>query len=292
MGPWWSGLPYNYASRYGNIGGDGFGIITHFIHHPLYVLSQILEKEKLKTFLKILLYSGPFFLFSFKSSQYGRLSFFILLGCVPYFLEAGLSRYNLMYATNTHYISALGSQWWALTTFGLYAFLTEPCFVILREKTFQSSIAALVFAFYFLNSSEWRKSPIYPLRGIFEREMPTNNVRNYLTNLETNKGILFTGTEWLCPLVAFNHAWVLCEDGSGYFEKMNLDVVVAREGSLESFFSRLSMEQKNSDNGRKLLKLITEEKGEINHKIWETKIISSQKPYKEKSILYKIYEHH
>ncbi|MES2614197.1 MAG: hypothetical protein V4591_02150 [Bdellovibrionota bacterium] len=290
LGPWWSDLPYNYASRYGNIGGDGFGIISNFIQHPLYVLSQVFEKEKIKTFLKILLYSGPFFIFSFKSSQYARLSFFILLGCIPYFLQAGLSSYNLLYATNTHYIGALGSQWWALTTLGLYAFLTEDIFQKMRSLCFKTSVVSLILSFFFLNSSEWRKSPIYPFRGVFEREISAKNVRNYLENLDKRKGILFIDTEWLCPIAAFERPWIICNDGSGYFDKIPLDVVVVRENSLEQFYNRLSENSKNSMNGKVLQELILQSKNSFVISSWQEKFSSSQKPHKDRPIFYRIYE--
>ncbi len=291
LGPIWSGLPYNYASRYGNIGGDGFGIIQNFIQHPFYVLSQIFEKEKIKTFLKIFLYSGPFFIFALKSSKYARLSFFILLGCVPYFLQAGLSSYNLLYATNTHYIGALGSQWWALSAFGLHAFLTENNFEKIRKLFFQTSVASFVFMFFFLNSSEWRKSPIYSFRGLFERATPAKDVRKYFSHLEKNKGILFIQTEWLCPLASFDRAWVICQDGGGYFDKIPLDVVVARKEALEKYYNGLSDNLKNSKNGLKLKELVDFEKNQPASSAWITKINSMQKHYKYKAIFYNIYEH-
>lgn len=289
-GPWWSGLPYNYARRYGNIGGDGFGIISNFLHNPLYVLSQLFEKEKIKTFLKIFLYSGPFFIFAFKSTHYKKVSFFILLGCVPYFLQAGLTSYNLLYATNTHYISALGSQWWALTTIGLHAFVTENYFIKLKSFCMQTSIAAFVFLFLFLNTSEWHKSPLYPIRGLLERDTPSKEVRNYFTTLDKEKGLLFVGTEWLCPLAAFGRTWLICNDGSGYFDKMPLNIIIARDGSLEQYYDNLTDNLKYSLNGYYLHELISEKNNLTTSSNWHLVLSSQQKPYKNIPIHYSIYE--
>jgi uncharacterized membrane protein len=290
IGPWWSGQPFYYADRYKNIGGDSFGILLNTIHHPIYVFSQLFEKEKIKTFLKIFLYNGPFFIFALKSEKYRRLAFFILLGCIPYFIQIGLTSYSSFYSTNTHYISAIGSQWWAVTTLGIYSFLTENMFIKLKNIILKNSIISFSLLFYFLNSSEWRKSPLYPLRAIFEREIPAQNVRNYLTNIEKKKGILFINTEWLCPISAFERQWLVCGAPYGYFDKMQLNVVVARENSIEEFYNGLSTKAKESQNGLKLKQLINLVHNKQEKNEWSLKITSHQTPHKETPISYSIYE--
>jgi hypothetical protein len=157
VGPWWTGLPFNFSARYQNIGGDGLGILKTFFHDPILVLSQVLIFEKVKTFLKIFVYFGFLPVFALFSKKYRLLVICIWLGCIPYFLQVGLTVAEMMYSTNTHYISALGSQWWCLSLFGIFFLCEESENFLFVRRLFQPKTMIPTFLIlFFLNGEKVR----------------------------------------------------------------------------------------------------------------------------------------
>ena len=289
LGPWWSGLPFNYSDRYAAIGGDSLGILKTFLSNPLLVISQLFIATKIKTFLKLIIYYGFLPFIALFSNKYRLLIICIWLGCVPYLIQAGLSNYEPFFSTNTHYISALGSQWWCLSVFGIYAICEEKNRFSFLRILFQKKLILPVFlTLFFLNSSEWRKSPIYPFRGLIEREKVDNEVRNYFNLLPKSKGVLFFGTEWLCPLAAIERKHVLCEGGANFFlPTMNLDVIVSNPNSLKALYNSLSEEAKNSVNGKAISGIINNELDNIK---WKKIFIKTQKKHRNEFVDYSIWQ--
>ena len=259
FGPFITGDAFPFAQRYSEIGGDGIGILKTFFTNPLLVISQIMAIAKIKTILKIFLYCGPFAFLSIFSKKYRLISICVMMGSLPYFIQAGLSK---RMETNEHYISSLGTQWWILTIIGIYYLVNEynGKSFLLKIKNYifsNQKIVPFFMILFFLNTSEWRKSLIYPFRGIIERDAPPQEVRHYLTSLPKNKGIMFAGAEWLCPLASDERKWLLCEGNPGVvLPIMPLDVVVANPQKLESTFNSLSQNIKDSSNGKILNALI------------------------------------
>ncbi len=249
FGPFITGDPFPFAGRYKDLGGDGLGILKTFLTDPILVLAKLLTVSKIKTILKIFLYCGPFAFLAAFSKKYRLLAICITLGCIPYFIQSGLS---LRMETNEHYVASIGSIWWLLTVLGLYYLLYEIKFESkwfkFRNFIFNPTKIVPFFAIlFFLNTSEWRKSLLYPFRAIVDRDNVSSEVRNYLTHIPIEKGVLFNNTEWLCPLAADYRKWLLCE---GFPEKvvhkMPVDVIVASPTGLQNLYDIFSDEKENS----------------------------------------------
>ncbi len=235
IGPLWSGLPFNYTDRYANIGGDGLGILKTFISSPMLVIGELFSLGKIKLFLKLLTYYGFLPLFSIFHSNKKLLVLTLWGGTLAYFIQAGLTSYEPIYSTNTHYISAIGSQWWVLSILGIHAILFEKNIFLNKFKIFFAKNALIPFflALFFLNSSVWRKSPLYPIRGVIEKDLADNEIRTFLAELPKEYGALFSGIEWLCPLTVEKREHILCELGGEYFlEKMPLNVIIFTKNEL------------------------------------------------------------
>ena len=126
---------------------------------------------KIKTFLKIIANYGFLSFIALTCEKYKLLIICIFLRTTPYFIQAGLSNFEEMYSTNAQYISALGSQWCCLTAFGVYTISEDLNKQSFLKKLFQQKYLFPIFlTIFFLNSSEWRKSPIYPFRGLMSKE--------------------------------------------------------------------------------------------------------------------------
>jgi hypothetical protein len=290
VGPWWTGLPFNFSARYQNIGGDGLGILKTFFHDPILVLSQVLIFEKVKTFLKIFVYFGFLPVFALFSKKYRLLVICIWLGCIPYFLQVGLTVAEMMYSTNTHYISALGSQWWCLSLFGIFFLCEESENFLFVRRLFQPKTMIPTFLIlFFLNSSEWRKSPIYTFRAFLDREPVAAETRQFFSTLPKEKGVVFWNTEWLCPLAAEERYHVVCESGWNYFlASMPLDVVVSNTEDLKNLYDHeLSDDVKKSKNGMVIENIIN---GNLDKIHWKLVIKKEQKRLRDTPREYMIWE--
>lgn len=204
-------------------------------------------------------------------------------GTLAYFIQAGLTSYEPIYSTNTHYISAIGSQWWVLSILGIHAILFEKNIFINKFKIFFAKNALIPFflALFFLNSSEWRKSPLYPIRAVIEKDLADKEIRTFLAELPKEHGVLFTGTEWLCPLTVEKREHLLCELGGEYFlEKMPLNVIVFTKNELLNFYNKLPEKTKNSSNG-KIISYILNDNLILNEINW--KKILQKKQWKNKN---------
>lgn len=249
VGPFITGDPFPFASRYKDIGGDGMGILKTFLTDPFLILSKIITINKVKTILKIFLYCGPFAFIAIFSKKYRLIAICLSLGCVPYFIQAGLTT---RMETNEHYVASIGTIWWLLTVIGIYFLLNEikPNSNWLKFKNYIFTPAKIVPFFvilFFLNTSEWRKSLLYPFRAIFDRDNVSAEVRNYLTHIPIEKGVVFIGTEWLCPLAADSRKWLLCEGfPEKVISKMPLDVVIASPENLQNLYNNLDTTLKES----------------------------------------------
>ncbi|MES2614198.1 MAG: hypothetical protein V4591_02155 [Bdellovibrionota bacterium] len=261
IGPKWSGLSFAFAGRYGSIGGDGMGILQTFVHHPFDVISQFIAAKKIKTFLKIFIYYGLLPIFSLLCKKYRLLAVCIWLGCLPYFIQVGVANDVGMSNTNMHYIAALGSQWWCLSLFGLYAINEKFVYFSLKEKL----ILPLFLILFFLNSSEWRKSPLYPFRGFIEREHADSGTRQYLASLPKSEGVLLAGVEWLCPLAADERYYTLCYVGhEDYLPIMPLDTIIASQEGLKYVYNSLSRDIKKTKNAEIILSILSEDLQKIH----------------------------
>ena len=113
------------------------------------VIGELFSLGKIKLFLKLLTYYGflPYFLYFIPI----KITCFDFIRAVHwlYFIQAGLTSYEPIYSTNTHYISAIGSQWWVLSILGIHAILFEKYllnkFKIFLLKCFNPIFLALFF---------------------------------------------------------------------------------------------------------------------------------------------------
>lgn len=264
FGPFITGDPFPFASRYKDIGGDGMGILKTFLTDPLLVLSKFITVNKVKTILKIFLYCGPFALVAIFYKKYRLIAVCLSLGCVPYFIQAGLAP---RMETNEHYIASIGTIWWLLTVIGIYFLLYEikptSNWLKLRDYIFTpAKVVPFFVILFFLNTSEWRKSLLYPFRAIVDRDNVSTEVRKYLTQIPIEKGVVFIGTEWLCPLAADSRKWLLCEGfPEKVISKMPLDVVIASPESLQNIYHNLNPSFSNNIPGQ-VLKALIENKPE------------------------------
>lgn len=253
FGPFITGDPFPFQYRYSSIGGDGIGILKTFFTDPLKVITQIFTVAKLKTILKIFLYCGPFAFFAILSKKFRVIAACLILACFPYFIQAGLSPGM---ETSMHYVSSIGTIWWLLSIIGIYYLLNETKnnSKLLPFKKLISNEQKLIPFFlilFFLNTSEWRKSLLYPFRAIVDRDNVNPEVRHYLSNIAKEKGVVFVGAEWLCPLSADYRKWLLCEGvPNKLFPKMPLDVVVANKTELLNFYNNLDTPLKESIIGK------------------------------------------
>lgn len=271
FGPFITGDSFPFTYRYAAIGGDGVGILKTFLNDPISILSYLLTIAKIKTILKIFLYCGPFALIAMFSKKFRLLAVCLSLGCLPYFIQAGLSPGM---ETNYHYVSSIGTIWWLLTVIGIYFLLYE---VKSTSKFFQiknfifnkRKLVAFFCILFFLNTSEWRKSLLYPFRAIVDRDNVSAEVRNYLADLDREKGVVFAGSEWLCPLVADYRKWLLCDQNGRpnvVLPKMPLDVVVATKDGLIGLYNILDTPIKNSAIGFTIQALINEKPEQVGWK--------------------------
>ncbi|WP_130610079.1 DUF2079 domain-containing protein [Fluviispira sanaruensis] len=272
FGPWLTGEAFRFGDRFANVGGDGIGILQTFFRDPLLVISQLFTIDKVKTFLKIFFYCGPFAFLAVFSKKYRLIAICVSFGCLAYFIQAGLSG-GMMISTNTHYISSLGTQWWILTVLGIYYLSNEfDTKNILLHKSVNfifsnKKIIPFFMILFFLNTSEWRKSLLYPIRGIIERDKVNKEVRNFLTSIPREKGVMLNGTEWLCPLAANERKWLLCEGiPENVLRQMPLDVVVANKDRLKNTYESFSAQFKEMGNGKIIKALIAQEANAVG---WE-----------------------
>ncbi|WGL58909.1 DUF2079 domain-containing protein [Pigmentibacter sp. JX0631] len=259
FGPFITGDPFfPFQNRYSSIGGDGIGILKTFFTDPLQVISKIFTINKLKTILKIFIYCGPFVFFALLSHKYRVIAVCLIFACLPYFIQAGLSP---SMETNVHYVSSIGTIWWLLSVIGIYYLLYETKsnskLLPFKKLIFnEQKLFPFFLILFFLNTSEWRKSLLYPFRAIVDRDNVNSEVRKYLTNIPREKGVIFVGSEWLCPLSADYRKWLLCEGiANKLFPKMPLDVVVANKPDLINFYNNLEPSLKNSIIGNTILAL-------------------------------------
>lgn len=254
FGPWITGDPFPFAYRYSSIGGDGIGILKTFLSDPFLVLSQLFTIGKIKTVLKIFLYCGPFAFFAVLSKKYRVIAICLAPACLPYLIQCGLSQGM---ETSFHYVSSIGSIWWLLTVIGIYYVVFEAKenskLIFIKKLVFnKQKIIPFFMILFFLNTSEWRKSLLYPFRAIVDRDNLKSEVRTYLTNIPRDKGVVFAGPEWLCPLSADYRKWLLCK-GYGFpnriLPKMPLDVIVSSKEGLLDIYNNLDSQLKNGNSG-------------------------------------------
>lgn len=285
VGPLW-GLPFSFSGRYEGIGGDGLGILNTFVHNPGAVLANFFAIPKLKTFLKLVIYYGALPFWATRSPATRRMGWCLWAGCLPYFVQIGVATDTEMASTNKHYLGALGAQWWCLSLLGLVAVQEHLKRIHLKASSLRFLLVCL--ACLFLNASEWRKSPLHPLRAWFEHDKADPSVRAYLAALPPSQGVLLVGTEWLCPLAVESRYYALCYSGHPeYVPVMPLQVVIARPSLLADFYSSLPSATKESPNGQ-VIKALSEGQEQALHwqRVWE----GAQKNDRGEAVAYVVYE--
>jgi Predicted membrane protein (DUF2079) len=278
FGPWLTGNPFPFASRYEKMGGDGFGILKNSLQNPLQLVSLFVSLEKIKTFSKALFYLGPFpFMgawFLFQKSK--NLCLTVLFGLFPYFIKVGASQTPEMLNTVTHYIAEFGPQYWFLFLVGL-KYATQNHFIHNKRH-----LLAWSFCLLFLNSSEWRKSPLEIFRSSFDsRTLPPPEFYEFVKQIPNNAGVVLLGAEWLCPIVVEHKKWVACE---GYIDKIipkmpSIDVFI---GTSEALLNKLS----KGENFKHLefLMVLANATNEQNSVVGWKKIMSFEQVSKKRTV--------
>lgn len=247
-----SGDAFPFAHRYNELGGDAKGLLLTLFTDPIKVASHVFTLGKISVFTKALFCFGPLPFFAFRDKKNLRLCLLLVAGMLPYFLKAGLTNRDNTPHTGTHHIVEVAPQLWCLAVIGLAQI----------QDRFRYLLIPFTFAVAFWNTMEWRRSPFFTLRYVFQpATVVAPEARSFLASIPHDKGVLFYDTEWLCPL-ASEREWLLCGvHASRTFEQMDLSFVVVPPRKLGELSQALGEIRMKTENGSRISDLAKAQTG-------------------------------
>ena len=268
FGPWLTGDPFPFQDRYSKVGGDGLGMLKTLFTSPQLIFEQFWAVEKIKTFAKALLYLGPFPFFAFALKRHRGLALTLCFGTLPYFVKVGLSHDANMMTTNTHYIAEFGPQYWVLALLGTSFFYQneeiESSFCghlqfLKRALWHPFSAAMILLIIVYLNTSEWRVSPLRTLRQLWLAEATPRDpsLQALADSLGEDKGVAVVDAEWLCPTFAHRRKWLACNHitSKTLLQFPDLSVVVGTREGVRKAYLGLSSEERKHPHAQVLLRI-------------------------------------